>query len=638
MVNKFNLNIGNRIILGIAVILILVMGTVIPFVLSQFSSNIDRAEQRELHKLYETATADIESTGNIAQALATIIASNTDIQKLFSEHNREALAEKTLPLFETLKTDYAVRQFQFHLPPAISFLRVHKPEKFGDDLSSFRQTVIVTNRDKRPVKGLENGVAGIGIRGIMPVSYQNKHIGSVEFGMSFGQTFFDKFKNDYNADIALYTKKNGEFEAFGSTTEAHSFSNNVQLEQVFNGATLSSQTVLNKKPYAVYLHQVKDFSGEALGVLEIALDRTHNANAINDVTFTMIGVGVIALILGITIAWGISRSITTPINNTTNTMNNIAEGDGDLTLRLAVNGNDEIAALSKAFNQFATKVHGTITQVMSATKRLNNSAEQLTGITIETQADAVMQQQETEQVATAMNEMSATVQDVAQNATEAADAAQKANEATEAGKLVVSAVSSEINQLASEIKTATDAVSDLQNQTSDIDSVLEVIRNISDQTNLLALNAAIEAARAGEQGRGFAVVADEVRTLASRTQASTQDIQAMIEKLQSGAAKAVQVMQESSKVTDSCVAQATNADHALDEIFAAVNTITEMNIQIASAANEQCAVSNEINKNITNINDIVIKTTEGAIQTASASEDLADLSKQLNTLVGQFKI
>ena len=401
---------------------------------------------------------------------------------------------------------------------------------------------------------------------------------------------------------------------------------------------LNSQSTLNDTPYAIYLRQIKDFSGQPIGVLEIAMDRTHNTSALKTVSLTMIFVGIIALLLGIAIAWVVSRSITKPINTTTNTMNNIADGDGDLTLRLTVIGNDEITQLSKAFNQFATKVHSTITQVMSATQLLNNSAERLSNITLETRADTVQQQQETEQVATAMNEMSATVQEVAQNATQAADAAQKANEATETGKLVVSAVSSEINQLASEINIATETVSHLQSQTTAIDSVLEVIRNISDQTNLLALNAAIEAARAGEQGRGFAVVADEVRTLASRTQASTQDIQAMIEQLQSGAAKAVQVMKESSKVTDSCVAQVNNADRALDDIFAAVNTITEMNIQIASAANEQCAVSNEINKNINNINYIVTKTTDGAMQTAKASEDLADLSKQLNTLVGQFKI
>jgi len=231
MVNTFNLNIGNRIILGITVILILVMGTVIPFVLSELTTNIDSAEQRELHKLYETATAEIESTGKLAQALATVVARNSDLQKLFAEGDRETLALKTLPLFETLKEDYAVRQFQFHLPPATSFLRVHKPEKFGDDLSSFRQTVIVTNRDQKPVRGLEKGVAGIGIRGIMPVNYQNAHIGSVEFGMSFGQAFFDQFKNDYKVDIALYTQKSGQFEAFGATTEPHSFADNTRLAQ-----------------------------------------------------------------------------------------------------------------------------------------------------------------------------------------------------------------------------------------------------------------------------------------------------------------------------------------------------------------------------------------------------------------------
>lgn len=636
--NNINFNIRTRIILGIVLILILVISIVIPVVLSEFSKNIDRAEERELHKLYGTAVAEIDSKGTLALALATVISLDPDVQTLFAEGGRDELAKRTLPLFAKLKSEYAVRQFQFHLPPAISFLRVHKPKKFGDDLSSFRKTVIVTNRDKKSVKGLEKGVAGIGIRGIVPVSHEGLHIGSVEFGMSFGQTFFDEFKSENNVEIALYTEKNNNFSAFGRTMQKHQFATTKQFQQALNGQAVNIQKVFDNKPYAVYLHQINDFSGKPIGVLEIALDRSHNASAIKDVTYRVLFIGFIALLLGIIIAWFISLGITRPIDITTQTMSNIADGDGDLTLRLNIKGNDEIAHLSDAFNKFASKVHRTIEQVSGATAQLTNSARNLTAITHETQTDTLLQQQETEQVAAAMNQMSATVQEVAQNATEAADSAQKAHDATQVGKQVVSEVSLQINELATEIDVATDAVAHLESQTMDIDSVLEVIRNIADQTNLLALNAAIEAARAGEQGRGFAVVADEVRTLASRTQASTLDIQKMIEQLQQGSKKAVDVMRSSRGFTDTCVHQASLADQALDQISIAVNTITEMNIQIASAANEQCAVSSEINKNINNINDIVTKTTDAASQTTLASEDLSTLSSQLDKLVGQFKI
>jgi len=638
MLNKIHLNIRTRIIVGIIFLLMLVMSIVIPVVLSEFSKNIDRAEERELHKLYGAAVAEIESKGTLALALASVIAQDPDVQDLFAKGDREALGERTLPLFAKLKSEYAVRQFQFHLPPATSFLRVHKPKKFGDDLSSFRKTVVVTNRDKRAVKGLEKGVAGIGIRGIVPVSHQGLHLGSVEFGMSFGQAFFDEFKSEYNVEIALYTEQNNQFSAFGRTVKDHQFATTSQFQQALDGQVINTQQVFNNKPYAVYLHEIKDFSGKPIGVLEIALDRSHNANALNDVTYRVVFIGLLALLLGIVIAWFISLGIIRPIDITTQTMSNIADGDGDLTLRLNIKGNDEIAHLSGAFNQFAAKVHSTIEQVSVATAQLSNSAVKLTAITHETQSDTLMQQQETEQVAAAMNQMSATVQEVAHNATEAADSAQKAHDASEVGKQVVSEVSVQINELATEIEVATDAVAHLESETANIDGVLEVIRNIADQTNLLALNAAIEAARAGEQGRGFAVVADEVRTLASRTQASTLDIQKMIEQLQLGAKKTVDVMKSSRGFTDACVHQASLADQALDQISTAVSTITEMNIQIASAANEQCAVSNEINKNITNINDIVAKTTDAASHTALASEDLSNLSSQLDTLVGQFKI
>jgi len=243
-----------------------------------------------------------------------------------------------------------------------------------------------------------------------------------------------------------------------------------------------------------------------------------------------------------------------------------------------------------------------------------------------------------EQVATAMNEMTSTVQEVSRNANQAADAAVNADNESQTGNVVVTKTVDSINSLASEVANATTVINELKDDTESISSILDVIRGIAEQTNLLALNAAIEAARAGEQGRGFAVVADEVRTLASRTQQSTTEISSMIEKLQSGANSAVTVMQDSLERTETTVEHATKAGISLTSITAAVATINDMNLQIANAAKEQTEVAEDINKNIIEINMIAEQTSSHSKDTAQTSTELSDLAKQLAGVVGQFRI
>lgn len=632
-----NLNISTRIVLGISLLLFAVMSFIMPLVLSEFSRQIRESEQRELHKLYETAVANIVSSGQRAQAMATLISLTPEIQSNFAERDREALLQRTQPLFTRLKQDFAVQQFQFHTPPATSFLRLHRPEKFGDDLTAIRKTIVETNTQKQPLSGLEYGVEGLGIRGLVPMTYQGQHTGSVEFGMSFGQPFFDNFKNAYQAEITLLLPKDGNFVPFGGTFTTDTSASN-ELNKVMQGTEIIRTIDLDGKSYALYRHGMQDYSGKTFGVLDIALDRSHSEQAMSDIRFKLIMIGFIAFLIGTAIAWFIAKSITRPIAETTNALNDIAEGEGDLTRRIEVKSKDEIAQLALAFNRFAEKIHATVAQVSDSTSLLATSAEEMSAITHETQQMAKRQHLETEQVATAMNEMAATVQEVAHNATDAADAATHASESTEHGKLLVEKVISTISLLADEIAHAATAIKELERNTAQIDSVLVVIRNIADQTNLLALNAAIEAARAGEQGRGFAVVADEVRTLASRTQASTSEIQQMIETLQHSAKSTVSTMNTSTTTTQNCVSLVHEAGEALEAITQAVSTISQMNIQIASAANEQCAVSAEINKNVNNINDITINATESAEQTARAGDELAQLSMRLTTLLAQFRI
>ena len=631
-----NLKISTRIVLGFSTVIILILGLIIPIVNYNTSELVYEAEYKELENLYKSASAEIESEGRIAQAMSSIVASNHEMSKAMADGQRELLAEQAIPLFERLKKQYAVQQFQFHLPPATSFFRAHKQNKFGDDLSTFRKTIVEANNQKSLVKGLEKGVAGIGIRGISPIYHKGLHIGSVEFGMSFGQEFFEQFKDKYQVDIGLYIQRESKFEVFGSTMKS-SLLEHKQLLEAFQNKNVLERIEISDTPYAVFGKSIADFSGKPIGVLVIALDRSHNVGAINDNRNSTLMLGVLSLIGGVFIAIFIGRTIANPITIAVRAMNEIAEGDGDLTKRLKADGNNEISLLGKAFNLFAERVRKVVLQVDKATEQLASSAEQMSSITNLTNTGLQAQQAETEMVATAMNQMTTTVQEVAHHATEASSAAQSADKEANNGRAVVEETVTSIDVLAKEIEKSSGLIHELENNSANIETVLVVIRGIAEQTNLLALNAAIEAARAGEQGRGFAVVADEVRTLASRTQESTQEIQTMIEKLQQGSKNVVDAMMLSKKQSSQSVIQAESALVSLNEITNSVTTISEMNIQIAGAASEQSHVAEEINKNIVNISGVVQETAEGAKQTLTASQELASLSHELQSLVGQFK-
>jgi methyl-accepting chemotaxis protein len=632
-----NFKIGTLLGVGFSAVLITLMAVVIPVTLKNISDVVSEAERRELENLLKSAQAEIESEGRLGEALSASVANLPSVQEHFAAGDRDALAKQMVPVFEVMKKQYAVRQFQFHTPPATSFLRVHKPEKFGDDLSGFRLTVVETNRTQRPIMGLEKGVAGLGIRGLSPVFADGKHIGSVEFGMSFGQPFFDQFKSKYGVDVALYIPADNGFKPFASTLAGDSMLSGEQLNRAFAGSTVAQRSERNGVPYAAYANQITDFSGKPIGVLEIAMDRSHYAAAIANARNTVMGIGVVALLAGLGLALLVSRLIGRPLCEAVAAMNEIAEGDGDLTQRLDETGKNEIAKLAAAFNRFVDKVHNTVSQVGASTAQLAAAAEQMSAITDETNRGVQQQQAQTEQVATAIREMSETVHDVARHATQAATAAGDADSEASGGRQVVGETIKAIDLLAGEVERASGVIEKLEKDSENIGTVLDVIKGIAEQTNLLALNAAIEAARAGEQGRGFAVVADEVRTLASRTQQSTQEIQGMIERLQVGAREAVRVMHDSRTRAQDGVGQAAKAGTSLEAITRAVATISDMNTQIATAAEEQSAVAEEINRNIANISHVVEETAQGASQTSTASSELARLASDLQHMVAQFK-
>ena len=355
------------------------------------------------------------------------------------------------------------------------------------------------------------------------------------------------------------------------------------------------------------------------------------------INFSMVGT-IAAILIGLSVAFFITRGILTPLQATNNILKDIAEGEGDLTIRVPVDTNDEVGELGTSFNAFVEKLQSIIGEISNASSQMASASKEMTEVVEQTSTGIGKQKQETSMVATAITEMTTTVLEVASNAEGASSAAGKANNEAKEGRQIVYSTVEAITDLATNIEHSASVMEELKKNSSNIGAVLDVIKSIAEQTNLLALNAAIEAARAGEQGRGFAVVADEVRTLAQRTQQSTTEIESLIDNLQNGAEQAVKVMTKSREQTDLSVEKAQHAGQSLSSITQSVETILQMNTQIATASEEQSAVSEEIQRNVVNIQNIAEETSAGAEQTNNASAELARLGGQLSTLVGQFKI
>ncbi|MBV4534922.1 methyl-accepting chemotaxis protein [Pseudomonas urmiensis] len=353
---------------------------------------------------------------------------------------------------------------------------------------------------------------------------------------------------------------------------------------------------------------------------------------------TSLVIGLVAAVLGLLLVWLTARGVTRPILAVAERLRDIASGEGDLTRRLDYARQDELGQLTGWFNRFLDKLQPVIAQVKGSLHEARGTADQSAAIASQTSNGMQQQQREIEQVATAANEMSATAQDVAHNAAQAAQAARGADQASREGLQRISGTRQTIVRLASDMDAAMDEARALESRSEQIGSVLEVIRAIAEQTNLLALNAAIEAARAGEAGRGFAVVADEVRNLAQRTQVSVEEIRQVIEGLQQGTRDVVGAMHEGQRQAQDSASQMEQALPALQRIGEAVAVITDMNLQIASAAEEQSAVAEEVNRNVAGIRDVTESLSGQADESARISQALNRLANQQQALMEQFRV
>ncbi|MHC6225901.1 methyl-accepting chemotaxis protein [Pseudomonas sp. X10] len=387
------------------------------------------------------------------------------------------------------------------------------------------------------------------------------------------------------------------------------------------------------KPWGVLLDVPEDALTGPAETLKHELERLNSSG-----TLIELGLGLLAALIGLLLVWLMARSVTRPILSVATMLKDIASGEGDLTRRLNYDKHDELGELAGWFNRFLDKLQPTIAEVKRSVQAARDTADQSSAIASQTSAGMEQQYRQVDQVATASHEMSATAQDVARSAAQAAQAARDADQATREGLSVIDRTTQGIDTLAADMNSAMTQVEGLAHNSEKIGSVLEVIRSIAEQTNLLALNAAIEAARAGEAGRGFAVVADEVRNLARRTQESVEETRQVIEELQAGTREVVDAMDSSHRQAQGSVEQVEQAATALQKIGQAVTVITDMNLQIASAAEEQSAVAEEINSNVATIRDVTESLSGQANESARVSQSLNSLANQQQGLMDQFRV
>ncbi|KIL96852.1 Methyl-accepting chemotaxis protein [Paramagnetospirillum magnetotacticum MS-1] len=622
-------------------------------------SLIEQAEQRELMGRFEQLSDAIGNSSDQAKAMAALVANLPGIPHLVATASRDALALQMVPMFKAIAQPFGVEQFQFHTPPATSFLRVNSPAKFGDDLSSFRQTVVQTNATQQPNSGLEFGVTGLGVRGLMPLFDEGRHVGSVEFGMSFGQPFFADFKKSFGVDVALHIKAKDEFKIFAGTLPASTLSAD-EIATALGGKDIVKAMESDKGARtAVLARAIKDFSGKPVGVAEIVMDASHYGAQLSEARRTMSLLILGAVLVAVALSVVLSRSITRPVLAMSAAMDRIARRDFAVDIH-GLERDDEIGHMARAVQVVQKEVQRTaeleeaqkrnLIELEQGHKALNDGMQmQLEGI-----VEAAMQSNEagvvlarmsgsvrraseqSQSIASAIEQLVASVGTIAQSSEIAAGEASDAEAAAKEGVSATAAARRAMDGLLQAVSDVGGKIEALSSASDQIAAIIDQIEAIAGQTNLLALNATIEAARAGEAGKGFAVVAGEVKTLANQTAKATVDIRARIEGLVSDMDGARASMERSRGAANDGMAAVGQVTGGLEAIAGRIDGVTRRMHDIADILGQQNAAAAEVSSatgeiaslsehNLEEIAQVLHSMTEAATVLDRRAEDFAKM-------------